>query len=55
MDNDEKLKQYCKILMEEKENIKAGKDLVSEASSLASNESLSITELQDIDIIYILN
>lgn len=42
MDKDEKIKQFCNILLEEKENIKANKDLVSQASSLASRESLSI-------------
>lgn len=42
MEKDEKIKQYIKVLLEEKENIKSNKDLVSEASSLASNESLSI-------------
>ena len=42
MNKDEKIKQFCNILLEEKENIKANKDLVSQASSLASTESLSI-------------
>ncbi len=42
MDKEEKIKQFCNILLEEKENIKANKDLVSQASSLASTESLSI-------------
>ena len=42
MNRDEKIKYFCKILMEEEGNIKANKDLISQASSLASNESLSI-------------
>ena len=42
MEKDEKIKQYCKVLIEEKEEISGNKDLVSEASSLASHESLSI-------------